>query len=308
MKLRPISQVTSRMGAVLLLCIILMAVCSPISNWMEQNMSHILSIPLIYALRLLAFLLPARLLLGPLPKKPDPMRPSDTPEHWIAWAVLGYGICLLITTAVLSVGLGGPTFQTLAQDSPPEFLPNLWLLVFAALWEELMFRRFYCACLAPYGHTFSILVSAYLFAFFHGNFPQALYALPFGILAGYLYLKTGTIALPFLVHLLDNVLFQQSLRLHALLLAWTGLPYGHGFFFCSLVLVFLPLLYLCLCRRREGSPSPLFQIRQVLRRIGAQKADYKAAFSSGGMLLVHTWFAISCLVSLGAMIALTHGW
>ena len=251
---------------------------------------------------------PARLLLGPLPKKPNPMRPSGTPEHWIAWAVLGYGICLLITTAVLSVGLGGPTFQILTQDPPPDFLPNLWLLIPAALVEEFMFRRFYCTYLSPYGHTFAILVSAYLFAFFHGNLPQALYAFPFGILTGYLYLKTGTIALPFLVHLLDNVLFQQSLRLHALLLAWTGLPYGQGFFLCSLTLIFLPLLYLRLCRRREGGPSPLFQIRQVLRRISAQKADYKAAFASGGMLLVHAWFAVSCLVSLGAMIALTHGW
>mgnify|MGYP000200415275 FL=1 len=124
MKLRPISQVTSRMGAVLLLCIILMAACSPISNWIEQNVCYFLSTPLIYALRLLAFLPPARLLLGPLPKKPNPMRPSGTPEHWIAWAVLGYGICLLITTAVLSVGLGGPTFQILTQDPPPDFLPN----------------------------------------------------------------------------------------------------------------------------------------------------------------------------------------
>ena len=61
MKLRPISQVTSRMGAVLLLCIILMAACSPIYNWMEQNVSYFLSTPLIYALRLLAFLLPCLL-------------------------------------------------------------------------------------------------------------------------------------------------------------------------------------------------------------------------------------------------------
>lgn len=308
MKPCPISQATSRMGAVLLLCMLLMAAFLPISNWIEQNMSYILSTPLIYALRLLAFLLPARLLLGPLPKKPEPVHPSDTPEYWIAWAVLGYGVCLLSTTAVLSVGLGGPTFQTLAQDSPPDLLPNLWRLVFAAFVEELMFRRFYCACLVPYGHTFAILVSAYLFAFFHGNLAQALYALPFGILTGYLYLKTGTIVFPFLVHLLDNVLFQQSLRLHALLLARTGLPYGQGFFLCSLVLVLLSLLYLCLCRRRKGRPSPVFQVRQVLRRMGAQKADYKAAFSSSGMLLVHAWFAVSCLVSLGAMIALTHGW
>lgn len=308
MKLRPISQVTSRMGAVLLLCIILTVTCSPISNWMDQNISYFLSTPLIYALRLLAFLLPARLLLGPLPKKPNPMPPSGAPEHWIAWAVLGYGVCMLITATVLSVGLGGPTFQVLAQDSPPDLLSNLWMLVPAALGEELMFRRVSCTYLAPYGCTFAILTSAYLFAVFHGNLPQALYAFPFGILTGYLYLKTGTITLPFLLHLLDNVLFQQSLRLHSLLLAWTGLPYGQGFFLASLLLILLPFLYLCLCRRREGGPSFLFQIRQVLRRIGAQKADYKAAFSSGGMLLAHAWFAISCFVALGTMIALTHGW
>ena len=158
----------------------------------------------------------------------------------------------------------------------------------------------------PLRHTFAILVSAYLFAFFHGNLPQALYAFPSASSPDTSYLKTGTIILPVLVHLLDNVLFQQSLRLHALLLARTGLSYGQGFFLCSLVLILLPLLYLCLCRRREGCPSPFFQIRQALRSIAAQKADYKAAFSSSGMLLVHTWFAVSCLMAWGAMIASNH--
>lgn len=307
MKQRPISQATSRMGAVLLLWVVLMPAFSPMSHWIEQNVCYFLSIPLIYVLRLLAFLLPAWLLLGPLPKKPEPLRPSGPKNHWIAWSVLGYGVCLLVTTIVLFFGLGGLSFRTLAQDSPPDLLPNLWMLVLAALWEEFMFRRFYCAYLIPYGRTFAILFSAYLFSVFHWNLPQALYAFPFGILTGYLYLKTGTITLPFLIHLLDNVLFQQSLRLHILLLAWTGLSYGQEFFLCSLVVTFLPLLYLFLCPKWDGGPSPYVQVRQVLHRIGAQKADYKAAFSSGGMLLVHVWFIISCFLAVTFIANLNQG-
>lgn len=307
MKQRPISQSASRMGTVLLLWLILIAVFSPISNWIDQNACYFLSIPLIYALRLLAFLLPAWLLLGPLPKQPEPLRPSGPKNHWIAWSVLGYGVCLLVTTIGLFFGLGGLTFRTLVQNQPPDILSHLWILVPAALWEEFMFRRFYCAYLIPYGRTFAILFSAYLFAVFHWNLPQALYAFPFGILTGYLYLKTGTITLPFLIHLLDNFLFQQFFRLHELLLAWTGLSYGQGFFLCSLLLILAPLVYLCLRAKKERGPSLILQIQQIVRRITAQKADYKAAFSSGGMLLVHAWFIISCFVAVTFIANLNQG-
>lgn len=136
MKPCPISQATSRMGAVLLLCMLLMAAFLPISNWIEQNMSYILSTPLIYALRLLAFLLPARLLLGPLPKKPEPVHPSDTPEYWIAWAVLGYGVCLLSTTAVLSVGLGDQPSKRLHKILRRIFFPISGGLFSLLLWKN----------------------------------------------------------------------------------------------------------------------------------------------------------------------------
>lgn len=54
------------------------------------------------------------------------------------------------------------------------------MLVFSVLWEELVFRWFFCGHLARYDRT----------AVTHGNIPQFVYTLPFGILAGYLYLET----------------------------------------------------------------------------------------------------------------------
>ncbi len=57
--------------------------------------------------------------------------------------------------------------------------------VLAPLSEEILFRGYVLRALRPYGKRFSILLSAVLFAAFHGNLLQAPYAFLAGLVLGY---------------------------------------------------------------------------------------------------------------------------
>jgi len=95
------------------------------------------------------------------------------------WLPIGLGINLFITTFVVLTGRNAFAAQGGALI-PPNLLTHAWMLVFSVLWEELVFRWFFCGHLARYDRT----------AVTHGNIPQFVYTLPFSILAGYLYLET----------------------------------------------------------------------------------------------------------------------
>lgn len=61
----------------------------------------------------------------------------------------------------------------------------LYSAVFGPLGEELLFRGYVLRSLRPYGKRFAIVLSALLFALFHGNFLQFPYAFVMGLLMGY---------------------------------------------------------------------------------------------------------------------------
>ncbi len=72
--------------------------------------------------------------------------------------------------------------------------------------EELMFRKLILERLYPFGEKFAILLSALLFALFHGNLTQFIYAFLLGAVFGYLYCRTGRILYPILLHMIINLM------------------------------------------------------------------------------------------------------
>lgn len=72
--------------------------------------------------------------------------------------------------------------------------------------EELMFRKLILDRLYPFGEKFAILASALLFALFHGNLTQFIYAFLLGTVFGYLYCHTGKILYPILLHMAINLM------------------------------------------------------------------------------------------------------
>ncbi|WP_437194237.1 CPBP family intramembrane glutamic endopeptidase [Planctomicrobium sp. SH527] len=76
-----------------------------------------------------------------------------------------------------------------------------------AFLEELIFRGVLGRRLVGrYGVTAGVLLSSTCFAAVHGSLPHALATLPVGILLHLLYLQTGTIWVPVLVHFGNNLL------------------------------------------------------------------------------------------------------
>ena len=70
--------------------------------------------------------------------------------------------------------------------------------------EEFIFRGAILQGLRKHGDWFAIIISALLFMLIHGNIQQTFYQFGFGILAGWLVVKTGTIWVSILIHALNN--------------------------------------------------------------------------------------------------------
>lgn len=86
----------------------------------------------------------------------------------------------------------------------PLWLSFLLLCIAAPLAEEWMFRGLLLRRLRPYGDRFAIVASALLFALFHGNLNQYLYAFAVGCIFAYVALNTRCLWQTMLLHCLVN--------------------------------------------------------------------------------------------------------
>ena len=71
--------------------------------------------------------------------------------------------------------------------------------------EELIFRRLVINSTCKYGYGAAIMISAFTFAVYHGNFVQFFYAFGLGILFAYIYCKTGKLRYTVLLHMGYNL-------------------------------------------------------------------------------------------------------
>ncbi len=82
------------------------------------------------------------------------------------------------------------------------------LTVFNPIIEEFVFRKKFADKLLKYGELYYMLVSSFCFAIVHGvslGIPQIIYAFILGMLWSYLFVKTGNIKLPIILHSLYNI-------------------------------------------------------------------------------------------------------
>ena len=77
--------------------------------------------------------------------------------------------------------------------------------ILAPILEEIFFRKLIIDRTRRYGELASILVSAFFFALFHGNFSQFFYAFGIGVLFGYIYCRTGSYVTVTLLHVVFNI-------------------------------------------------------------------------------------------------------
>lgn len=126
---------------------------------------------------------------------------------WTALLTLGCVPLSMFVTDVLGVQLSPEAQQALVQTiSHPAAFLIVGILVPVA--EEMVFRgailRALLASMPRRWHWGAIFISALLFAVVHGNWAQGANALLMGLLLGWLYWRSGSIAPGILFHAINN--------------------------------------------------------------------------------------------------------
>lgn len=85
------------------------------------------------------------------------------------------------------------------------YINLLVISILAPIFEEIFFRKLLIDRTIKYGAKLSILLSALLFALFHGNLSQFFYAFLLGGFFAYIYIKTGKIIYTIILHLIVNL-------------------------------------------------------------------------------------------------------
>ena len=128
---------------------------------------------------------------------------------------------LAITFTLMWIGnLVGVTVTSLIGNlfqidisNPVEYLINssdIWLnllliSIIGPIFEEIFFRKFLIDRTIKYGARVSIILSAVIFGFFHGNISQLFYAFLLGGFFAYVYIKTGKIIYTIALHIIVNL-------------------------------------------------------------------------------------------------------
>ena len=112
----------------------------------------------------------------------------------------------LIITMLLSGAMQSDIVNPVQQliNSADIWINLLIISIFAPICEEILFRKFLIDRTIKYGAKVSIILSAVLFAFFHGNLNQFFYAFLMGGFFAYVYIRTGKITYTIILHAIVN--------------------------------------------------------------------------------------------------------
>ncbi len=102
----------------------------------------------------------------------------------------------------LSAGKSTNTLLNYTFDTEP--IKILVMVILAPIIEEYVFRKQIIDRTMRFGEKNAILLSAFVFAFFHMNLYQFFYAFGLGLIFGYVYMRTGRIRYSVILHAIIN--------------------------------------------------------------------------------------------------------
>ncbi len=137
-----------------------------------------------------------------------------TPKKFIKYVAIsitlmwiGNMVGLLITALLggtINKEISNPVTELIGSSN---ILINLLLISFIGpVFEELIFRKVLVDRTIKYGAKVSIILSALIFAFVHGNLNQFFYAFLIGGFFAYVYIKTGKIIYSISMHIIINLM------------------------------------------------------------------------------------------------------
>ncbi|MBQ9802309.1 MAG: CPBP family intramembrane metalloprotease [Clostridia bacterium] len=140
--------------------------------------------------------------------------------------------------------------------APPTTNYQLVLMVITtavvpAFVEELLFRGVVLRALLPYGRTTAVVASALLFGLMHGNASQLLYATAAGLVFGYIFVHTGSLWCPILIHLCNNLFAVITSVLYERLQPLTAYLTATAIELAVLAIGIAAALFLLLSQRRD---------------------------------------------------------
>lgn len=135
-----------------------------------------------------------------------------SPLQYFAAVIICFGLTYasniigLILTYILG-RISGHEIQnqavTVMTDLNPVLL-ILYVVMFAPIMEELVFRKLIVDRAVRYGQGVAVVISGLMFGLFHGNLNQFAYAAVIGMFLAFLYVKTGNIGITISIHMLIN--------------------------------------------------------------------------------------------------------
>lgn len=125
--------------------------------------------------------------------------------HYSA-SFLGNIILLLFNFFLAFFSAEIPHVEVGSQDLIYFIINVIEVAIIAGVTEEIIFRGIICNALARYNKGFAVVVSALIFALMHLNLDQAVPAFLIGICFGYIYLRSGSLLVTILIHIINNFL------------------------------------------------------------------------------------------------------
>ena len=86
------------------------------------------------------------------------------------------------------------------------FITVLGYAIVPAVFEEILYRKIFCAELTVHGGVFAAIISALLFGLGHFSFYAFPYAFICGLVLAFVYLKTGSVKYTVAIHFANNLL------------------------------------------------------------------------------------------------------
>lgn len=154
---------------------------------------------------------------------------------------------------------------------------SMWLYagLGAPIFEEILFRGLLMRSLEPYGKRISIVVSALLFGFYHGNPVQTPYAALVGLVLGYVAMEYNIIW-AMVLHMFNNLIFADCF---ARVLQDLPLDAQNTIVYAVMVAFALAAVILLIVKRKRVMEE--FKKEKILAW------QYNAAFLSPMMLIVY---------------------
>ncbi len=143
-----------------------------------------------------------------------PERHRITGGRWVLAAIMSFPLVFgsnligVFLTFLIGLVQGGTVqnnmLEVISANSEHLLLLFVLVVVIAPVLEELWFRKLLIDRLTPYGQGVCVLVSGLMFALYHGNLNQFVYALTLGMFFAFLYVKTGNVRVTIGLHMLVN--------------------------------------------------------------------------------------------------------